>query len=259
MQTLTLDMVQYDCPYIQTTLDHDVMFYTKHWDFHEDQRELETRIFVRGKDEGALSNGLAALSSNPNLLDSRLLSRQGPVALIRSTIHETNAMHTIRQRNGYVTGPFVIANGSEQWNIGFDTADAKDAALADLERRNEFSVEDEWAIGLGEYFEILQHAKELRDLVSGLRKLTDTERETLEAALTSGYFGTPRDASLGDLAEEFDISKMGVSKNLRRSQRKVLQNVVFLLNQLEAEEDSPFGSVGTSHDAAVDEHLFDQS
>ncbi|MFB6153131.1 MAG: helix-turn-helix domain-containing protein [Halodesulfurarchaeum sp.] len=259
MQTLTLDMVQYDCPYIQTTLDHDVMFYTKHWDFHEDQRELETRIFVRGQDEGALSNGLEALSSNPNLLDSSLLSRRGPVALIRSTIHETNAMHTIREHNGYVTGPFVIADGSEQWNVGFDTADGKDRALADLERHNEFDVEDEWAIGLGEYFEILQHAKEIRDLVHGLRKLTDTERETLEAALTGGYFGSPRGATLQDLADEFDISKMGVSKNLRRSQRKVLRNVVFLLNQLDAEEDSPFESVGTRHDAEVDEDLFDRS
>ena len=48
------------------------------------------------------------------------------------------------------------------------------------------------------------------------RKLSETQKETLLLAYERGYFDVPREASLGDLSAEFDISTQAVSQRIRR-------------------------------------------
>lgn len=68
-----------------------------------------------------------------------------------------------------------------------------------------------------------------------MRPLSETERRTLETAVDEGYFRTPRDATLETLTEVFDISKTGVSKNLRRAERKILKRAVSLFPSITEE------------------------
>ncbi|RKD89308.1 helix-turn-helix domain-containing protein [Halopiger aswanensis] len=237
MKSLKLDMVQYDCPYIRTTREHDVAFHTQHWDFNHADRTLETHLMVVGQNREELSNGLESLSEYQMFRGYDLLTRKGNTAVVRSRIDETDAMRTILENDGYVTGPFVIRDGSELWNVGFDRDEQADDALSELDRNNEFTVKNDNSIHIDEFSDILQNVDSLYTLLSGLQDLTDTERETLEAAVEKGYFSTPRETSLEGLAEEFDISKMGASKNLRRSQRKILRRVVHAMNDIEAQSD----------------------
>ena len=53
--------------------------------------------------------------------------------------------------------------------------------------------------------------------------LTPEQREALVLALRRGYFATPSEASLDDLAEELDISKQAVSNRIRRGNEKILR------------------------------------
>ncbi|SEO45553.1 Predicted DNA binding protein, contains HTH domain [Halogranum amylolyticum] len=233
MISLTMDMVQYDCPYIAVTDDVDVSFYTMHWDFNAARETLETRILVEGDDRGALTNGLGALGEQTGMREFDLLSRQGESAVIKSDIEQTNAMKVIRENDGYITGPFRIREGSELWNVGFDTGDAADDALAELERENDFSVEARNATSLDDYLDIVQNVDPAKELLDGCRALSEVERQTLERAVEGGYFQTPRDATLGTLAEEFDVSKTAASKNLRRSEQKVLERVISAASSLD--------------------------
>ena len=68
--------------------------------------------------------------------------------------------------------------------------------------------------------------------------MSDIEQETLQTAVETGYFERARDATLGTLAESFDVSKAAISKNLRRTQRKILGPVVDVLDSIE-ETDRP--------------------
>jgi predicted DNA binding protein len=72
-------------------------------------------------------------------------------------------------------------------------------------------------------------------LLDGCRELSTVERETLDAAVSEGYFTTPREATLSTLAERFDVSKMAVSKNLRRGERKILGRVMDAVDELDTE------------------------
>ena len=53
--------------------------------------------------------------------------------------------------------------------------------------------------------------------------LSNEQREALVLALRRGYFATPSEASLDELAEELGITKQAVSNRLRRGNEKMLR------------------------------------
>ncbi|MBO4246294.1 helix-turn-helix domain-containing protein [Halomicrobium sp. IBSBa] len=233
MIELSMDVEQYDCPFIDTTADHALTFSAVHWDFDRRTQELETRMVVEGADREELSVGLETLREHGNMNDCSLVARRDNVAQIRTVIAETDAMATIRSNDGYVTGPFYIEDGSEVWHVGFDASSEADSALSELDRNNEYEVVERTDTSLPEMGDLVQNAGAAMTLIEGCQDLSDTERETLEAAVSSGYFETPRDATLGSLADEFGVSKPAVSKNLRRGQRKMIHRVVTALDDIE--------------------------
>ena len=233
MLDLSLDMRQYDCPFIDTTADHEVAFAATQWNFDRAARQLETRMVVEGDDRWALEDGLTALRDHRNMHDFDLVKKRNGVARIRTTIAETDAMHTIRRNDGYITGPFHIEDGTETWHVGFDTEPVADDTLSELDRENDFKILDRQSADLPEMQDLIHNAGAAMTLINGCRDLSDVERQTLEQAASKGYFQSPRGADLGTLADEFDVSKPAVSKNLRRGQQKLLQRVTEALSDLD--------------------------
>jgi predicted DNA binding protein len=233
MIDISMEMEQYDCPFIDTSADYDVSFSTFQWEFDETTRELETRMVVEGADRGGLDAGLDALREHGNMHEYTLLKRWEDIAHIYTVIDETNAMHTIRANDGYITGPFFVEEGSEVWHVGFDSADRADETLTDLERDNEFAVISRDRNDLPDLQKLVRNATPAMQLLEGCQNLSQVERDTLQAAVAGGYFESPRKATLGSLADEFDISKPAVSKNLRRGQQKIIEHVVDALDDIE--------------------------
>lgn len=233
MIELTLDVEQYDCPYIATSDDHSVAFSALNWEFDKTAKTLATRMVVEGEQQSALDAGLTALRDHSQILDYDLMAKRNEIARIRSTIPTTNAMGVIRDHDGYITGPFHIKAGSERWEVGFDSERAAEGALAALERDNEFTVETREELELTEMGGYVRSVGAAMTLVDGCRELSPTERRTLEAAVDEGYFDRPREADLGALAAEFDVSKSAVSNTLRRGQERVLSQVVAALDDLD--------------------------
>lgn len=233
MIELEMDMRQPDCPFIDTTDDADVAFATTHWEFDPAEEALDTRMAVEAADQGALEDGLRALRDHDRMERFDLVAKQAGDARIRTTIGQTAAMETIRDHDGYVTGPFHIEDGSETWHVGFDDADRADRSLAELERDNEFTVRERAELGIPKVGDVVRNAGAATTLLTACRSLSGIERETLAAAAEGGYFDTPREMDLGDLADVFDVSKPAASKNLRRSERKLVDSVVAALDRLE--------------------------
>lgn len=53
-------------------------------------------------------------------------------------------------------------------------------------------------------------------------ELTDTQREALVLAYKRGYFNSPREASLQEIAAELDITQQSLSSRLRRGHRRLI-------------------------------------
>lgn len=228
-----MEMEQQDCPFIDTSDEYDVSFSSFQWDFDVADRELETRMIVEAEGRDALDEALRALQDHRNMYSCRLHKRQGDTAHIRTKINETDAMETIRAHNGYVTGPFYIEGGSEVWHVGFDSEGSADDTLSDLDRNNDYVVLSRRENELAEMQELIEKRDAAIPLLQGCQNLTTVERETITAALEAGYFQSPRNTTLSSLADEFDISKPGVSKNLRRSQRKMVESIVRALQHVD--------------------------
>lgn len=237
MIDLNIDMRQYDCPFIDTTDDADIAFSAVQWQLDTDAAQLETRLIAKADSQGALENGLKRLRDHPHMTNCYLLSKRDNVAQIGTVIDETNAMRTIQRNGGYITGPFQIEDGRERWHVGFDDDEDEDSTLAELERHNDFTVENRDQFGTTTLFDLLENSGSAMDLLEGCRSLTETERETFETASRLGYYETPRGTTLEELADQFDVSKTAVSMNLRRSERKLLGAVMSALTGLE--DDSP--------------------
>ncbi|QSG04774.1 helix-turn-helix domain-containing protein [Halapricum desulfuricans] len=58
-----------------------------------------------------------------------------------------------------------------------------------------------------------------------LTDLTDKQRETVTLAITRGYYRQPRRVSVGDIADELDISAAAVSQRLGAAESKVMRQV----------------------------------
>jgi predicted DNA binding protein len=235
MIDISMEMEQYDCPFIDTSADHDVSFSSFQWEFDRSTRELETRMVVEAADREHLDQGLEELRAHDNMHDYRLLKRWDDIAHIRTIIDETDAMRTIRMNDGYITGPFHIDAGTELWHVGFDSQGVADTALSELDRNNEFEIITRDQSSLPDLQHLVQNASRAMSLIDTCQALSEVERKTLEAAVRGGYFQSPRDATLGSLADEFDVSKPAVSKNLRRGQQKIIEEVVDVLADLEAD------------------------
>lgn len=64
--------------------------------------------------------------------------------------------------------------------------------------------------------------------------LSPEQREALVLALRRGYFETPSEVSLGELAKELEISKQSLSNRIRRGNLKILRTV--LLSSVETRD-----------------------
>jgi len=54
-----------------------------------------------------------------------------------------------------------------------------------------------------------------------LSEVTDKQREAVALAISSGYYRTPREADMGDLADELGISKSAMSRRLTAVESKL--------------------------------------
>ena len=226
MITYTLDMVQYDCPYIDVSDDFTSTFTGVHWDFDATREELESRVLVKATNREELHESLQALCDHRKMSQYELLSVKSDRAILRNRVPETEAMKTIRSHGGYLTGPFEANNGSEVWNVGFDAAENAEEALAALEQNNEFAVESRDTISIDDFLDLVRNVGSAKQLLDSCRDLTAVERATMKQAYSRGYFRSPRDATLSTLADEFDVSCSAVSKNLRRGQDKLIGSAV---------------------------------
>jgi hypothetical protein len=79
-----------------------------------------------------------------------------------------------------------------------------------------------------ENFDISYRVEYVREEPSDETLLTDRQRRIVTAALEAGYYDTPRETSLTDLADELDIAKSTASETLHRAEEKIIKDFLEL-------------------------------
>ena len=103
-----------------------------------------------------------------------------------------------------------MENEGDAWVISVWMPERTDLAqLWDYARENEVDIE-------------LLRVNDYASLDDSDAGLTDSQREALLTAVDSGYFEEPRDATLGEVAAELDISQPAASGLLRRGIKRLV-------------------------------------
>ena len=231
MINVSMEVEQYDCPFVHASESHDVAFSSVHCDANPGQTEV--RMVAEAADRGALESGLSTVRDFDGVREYELFSKVENVAKFRTVVGPTAAMDVVQSHDGYITGPFFAEAGTETWHVGFDEREHADDALAALDRHHEYDVVGRDDTDDAELHQLVQNAGAAMTLIEGCKDLSDVERETLEAAVSDGYYESPRDATLATLADRFGVSKPAVSKNLRRGEQKMIQRVIDAIDDLE--------------------------
>jgi predicted DNA binding protein len=108
--------------------------------------------------------------------------------------------------------PFLISDGVASWEVS--TSHSKLSELAD-----EF---DE----LGITYDV-ESVREF-DAAENDAILTARQREVLSTAFEAGYYDTPREASLTEVAESLDVTKSTCSDILHRAEGKIIERYIDL-------------------------------
>lgn len=113
-------------------------------------------------------------------------------------------------------GTILEARGDEEWFFRLRFLDHQH--VADFYN---FCTSHDIPVRVGRVYTLTEESLQGR-----LFDLTEEQREALVLALRRGYFSTPREVNMDELADELGISQQAFSDRLRRGEETVLRNVL---------------------------------
>jgi predicted DNA binding protein len=88
-------------------------------------------------------------------------------------------------------------------------------------------------------FELERLYEQAQPMASSQYGLTPTQRETLVAAYESGLFDVPQRTTMGELADELEITQQALSKRLHHAHKNLIGNVLTIGQVGEADDADP--------------------
>ncbi|GAA0235927.1 helix-turn-helix domain-containing protein [Haladaptatus pallidirubidus] len=137
------------------------------------------------------------------------------VVLIRCLIDEPAPSHAARASNNLVKPPLVLRNG---WI--FATFTASDENISQFKDELESAGVTYRVISIGQPSDPID-------------RLTKRQREVLDEAVDRGYYETPRECSITELAIGLGVTKGTMSRVLHRAESTIIKDVIYnYINQL---------------------------
>lgn len=163
-------------------------------------------VELRGGPE-QVAAAIDAAESHPTLSDLDVLEESENTTLIQFQTEAPLLMTAASESGAPFETPFEIQEGEGVW----DVTSAR-SSLSKLSRR----LED-----LGINYEI-EHVR----MVDDDSLLTERQRELVDLAIAEGYYDTPRESTLSEVAEEAGLAKSTASETLHRAEGKIVKEYV---------------------------------
>ncbi|GGN92883.1 MULTISPECIES: helix-turn-helix domain-containing protein [Haloarcula] len=151
---------------------------------------------------------LRDVESREAVLTMEILSHRDETALIQFETSTPLLLFPVQGSGIPLEMPFTLQDGKAVWEIT-----APQDRLSELgEQLSDFGIP----------FSV----ERVQQHVESEQLLTESQLELLEAAVEEGYYDTPRNCSLTELAESVGIAKSTCSETLHRAEEKVVKQFV---------------------------------
>jgi hypothetical protein len=151
---------------------------------------------------------VGAMDAHDEIVRLELHQATGDTALVEFETTAPLLLFSIQEAGLPLELPFTIQDG---------VADVEVTATRD--RLSAFTTQLE-AFGMA--FDV----EYVRELVHSESLLTDRQQELLDAAVEAGYYDTPRECSLTELADRAGVAKSTASETLHRVEEKIIKQYV---------------------------------
>lgn len=151
---------------------------------------------------------VAAMRAEDDVTDIEILQGGDEDALVQFETSNPLLLLPARGSSVPLEMPFDIRDGEVTWEV-----------TAPSEQLSELGAQlDEFGISFSVEY--------VRQETDRERLLTDRQREVIEAAVEAGYYDTPRQCSLTELADRMDIAKSTCSNTLHRAEEAIVKEYV---------------------------------
>ena len=156
------------------------------------------------------------LIDRPGITDVRALDRIENGALYRVTwkVPEKDIIDGLVQTDATVLDARSQSGARWEFRVRFPNHDH-------LAQFQNILIENEVTVHINRIYTFTEETDRRRQF-----GLSSEQREALVLALRRGYFTSPREVSLDELANELDITKQAVSDRIRRGNEKVLETTL---------------------------------
>lgn len=150
---------------------------------------------------------LAAIQDSDDVVDADLFWAEGDEALVQVESNAPPLLVPLWQAGVPVELPFDVTNGTASWTV--TTSQSRLSAFR--------AALDET--------DIVYEVQRVSDVSTSEadRLLTGRQREVLQTATDIGYYDTPREATLTDVAASLEISKSNCSELLHRAEGQLVE------------------------------------
>lgn len=231
MYVLSIDLEQYDCPFINNSSDFEVFYYMPYWDFRNDR--LLNWGYVFSSDSEELCNSLSTLPQRKNFLRLELLAKSGKECFIKTEINFTNAMEIIRKYSGCICGPFLIKEGHEIWHVAFEDQEKINSAIKELSKENEIIRIETVELSAVELHRLLKLTPMLNSLITSLENLNIRDKQILKVSIEEGFFDDPKKIKIRELANKIGLSQGVLSRKLREIEKKTFMEICRIIQAME--------------------------
>ncbi len=228
MYIAVLDIAQYDCPIVKLTdLTESVEIVVLGANVSEINNGYE-RIYitVRGENKYDMIKAIENIQKIKYVKAFRILSKKNNEARVYMYITKTRAMEASVKLDAMPIAPWVSVDGVERWILGFPSRKQVHEYISLIKEQD--IIEN---IIIREIPDDLIMESSLRflatlDLISSIRKLTDSQLNILKIALQNGYYEWPRRTNIVELSSRLNVSRAAITKLLRRAEYKVIKGIL---------------------------------
>lgn len=151
-----------------------------------------------------LGTVIDAFESEPDVRELNRLKRHEDAALLQFETTDPMLLFPIMSSGIPLEMPFDIVDGEAVWDV--TTSQDRLSELGDQL----------------EAFDIQFTVDEVRYQLESETLLTDRQEELIDRAIELGYYDTPRQCTLTELAEDFGLAKSTCSETLHRAEGKII-------------------------------------
>lgn len=220
MYSVTIQKEPHYCPFSDVTMNCDVRLVHSCVQFNGSSENVWTHISSNEKED--LQKSILKLRSHPKIAKLEIVNLTKNFASVKVNVRSTKTIAPIILNGGYIVTPVLALDGKEFWRAIFSTKSQLNKAMNGIMKNYSLKIVEVLELDPLVFFSLIQNFEYVLSIINTINDLTKKEKQLLMTAIKKGFYDEPKRINTIELANLFGVSKVAISRRIRRLERKLL-------------------------------------